>query len=152
MRGLLTLFRYGSTALASAGTDWIVFALFGLLSPAAPGPAGLMTARLAGGLVSFLLNRHWTWRNGRHLAVDRQGRRFLVVYAGSWGLALGLFTAIAGLPAIGPYLAKLITDLICFGVNFLAMHGYVFHRRDGIASLLPGRRVSRPRLSEGNLP
>lgn len=131
MRPFLRFGRYGSVALLSAAGDWAVFSL--LESFAGIGHLScLMTARASGGLLSFVGNRHWTWGARRQIAVTQQGRRFLLLYAFSYLLSVALFSILTGVSRLSPYPAKLITDALCFMVNFMVMNHYVFHARKGV--------------------
>ena len=134
MRSLGRFGRYGSVALLSAGGDWASFALlvsllgFGHL-------VSLMTARGVGGVLSFVGNRHWTWGARRQIAITQQGRRFLLLYGFSYLLAVALFSVFTRVLGLPPYPAKLISDTVCFVVNFVIMHHYVFHARRGLSGL-----------------
>ncbi len=138
--------RYSWVALISAGSDWLIFSGLVSLVGLAHLPS-LMVARVVGGLVSFLANRHWTWGAHRQVAVTRQGRRFLVLYGFSYALAVGLFSLLVDGLGIRPYPGKLATDVACFLINFVVMNVYVFHRREGLSRVL--RRVRGHRLPEG---
>ncbi len=127
--------RYCSVAVLAAGGDWLVFAL--LASAAGLDPlASLMTARVVGGLVSFVSNRQWTWGGRRHIALTQQGRRFLLLYGVSYVVSVALFRLLTAGLLLPPYPSKLATDLACFGLNYLVMNAYVFHARAGVARLL----------------
>lgn len=127
--------RYCSVALAAASSDWLVFAL--LVSVIGFTPLiSLMFARVAGGLLSFLSNRYWTWSANRQIALTQQGRRFVMLYAFSYTLSVGLFWLLTEVLFFTPYLSKLATDLSCFVINFLVMNSYVFHSRPGFAQFL----------------
>jgi putative flippase GtrA len=126
--------RYVSVALLAAGGDWLVFALLTSIAGVAP-LIGLMTARVAGGLLSFLSNRYWTWGANRRIALSQQGRRFLLLYAFSYVLSVALFRLLTAVLLLPPYPSKLATDLGCFVINFLVMNFYVFHARVGLARL-----------------
>lgn len=134
MRPVTRVGRYGSVALLAAGSDWAGFSL--LVSVLGVDHlASLMVARLVGGVLSFLGNRHWTWGTRRQIAITQQGRRFLLLYGGSYLLAVALFSLLtkgAGVPA---YPAKVIGDTVCFVINYLVMRHYVFHARQGLSSL-----------------
>ena len=133
----LRIGKFVSVAALSAASDWIVFSvLVSVLG--APHLPSLMAARVCGGLMSFLSNRHWTWDANRHIALSRQGRRFLVLYAFSYALSVGVFSVLNGMLAWPAYPAKLTADGLCFLLNFVIMHTYVYHRRDGLRAL-PGR-------------
>lgn len=138
--------RYSWVALISAGGDWLAFTALIAWAGCAHLWA-LMAARLLGGAVSFLANRHWTWGSNRRVAVTQQGRRFLVLYAVSYGLAVGLFSLLVDGLDIPPYPGKLATDICCFVINFLVMNAYVFHRRQGFSRFF--RRKADDRLTPG---
>jgi putative flippase GtrA len=137
--GLFRFLRYSWVALLSAGGDWLVFSILVSLCGVAH-LSSLMIARGVGGLVSFFANRHWTWGTRREIAVTRQARRFLFLYAFSYGLAVALFSLLVDGMRIPPYPGKLATDATCFLVNFLVMNGYVFHHREGLGKF--ARRMS----------
>jgi len=129
--------RYVSVAVFAAGGDWLVFALLASVVRLTPLIA-LMTARIAGGLISFLSNRYWTWSGNRRIALSRQGRRFVILYLFSYCLSVALFRLLTAVALVPPYPSKLCTDLSCFVSNFLVMNAYVFHARDGLARFLVG--------------
>jgi putative flippase GtrA len=133
MRTALRFGRYVSVALLAAGGDWLVFVLLASIVGRAP-LASLMAARVAGGLVSFVGNRYWTWGANRRIALTRQGRRFLLLYAISYALSVALFRLATEALALPPYPSKLATDLGCFAFNFVAMNAYVFHARAGLVA------------------
>jgi putative flippase GtrA len=125
---------YGSVAMLSAGGDWVIFSL--LVSLLGAGHlASLMTARIVGGVTSFVGNRYWTWAARRQIAITQQGRRFLLLYGFSYVLSVALFSLFTAALRLPPYPAKLITDTACFVVNFVVMHHYVFHARRGLSGL-----------------
>ncbi len=134
MRALSRFGRYGSVALLSAGGDWATFTLLvSLLS--VDHLVSLMTARVVGGVLSFVVNRHWTWGARRQIAITQQGRRFLLLYGFSYLLSITLFSLFTVVLRLPPYPAKLITDTACFVVNFVVMQHYVFHARRGLSGL-----------------
>lgn len=135
MRAALRFGRYCSVALLAAGGDWLAFVLLASVVGFSP-LASLMAARVAGGLLSFLSNRAWTWGANRQIAPSRQGRRFLLLYAFSYALSAALFRLLTEVLALPAYPSKLAVDLSCFAVNFVAMNSYVFHARAGLARLL----------------
>ena len=158
MKLTLRFGRYCSVALAAAASDWLVFAL--LVSGLGLAPLlSLMTARIVGGLSSFLCNRYWTWGANRQIALTQQGRRFVLLYAFSYALSVGLFWLLTDVLFFSPYLGKLVTDLSCFMINFLVMNSYVFHSRPGFAQVLfqqaspwaePMRRRPSPQRQRDN--
>jgi putative flippase GtrA/SAM-dependent methyltransferase len=134
MKAALRFGRYCSAALAAAGGDWLVFSV--LVSAVGVAPlTSLMTARVAGGLLSFLCNRYWTWGANRQIALTQQGRRFVLLYAFSYTLSVALFRLLSEVLFFPPYPSKFATDLSCFVINFVVMNSYVFHARAGLRQL-----------------
>ena len=143
MRLVLRFGRYGAVAASSAASDWLVFiAMVSLLGSG--GLAGLMTARLVGGLVSFLGNRHWTWNARRRMTLTRNGQRFLLLYLFSYGLSVSVFGLLTSGLQLPAYPSKLATDIGCFLINFAVMHAYVFDPDRSLRPVLAAwRRASR---------
>ncbi len=135
MKAALRFSRYFSVALLAAGGDWLLFVLLASVIGLAP-LTSLMAARVAGGLLSFLGNRYWTWGANRQIALTQQGRRFLLLYALSYAVSVALFRLLTEALTLPPYPSKLATDLSCFVINFVAMNSYVFHARAGLARFL----------------
>lgn len=129
--------RYGAVALGSTVADWLTFALLDLLG--LPTLMLQIVARVAGGLFSFLVNRSWTF-SASDGGVSAQGRRYLILYAFSYLLSVGLFAAFTKTDLASPYVAKLVADGTCFFVNYVVMQEYVYHRRDGIVAKM--RRIA----------
>jgi putative flippase GtrA len=137
--------QYTSVALLSAAGDWLVFTA--MVSGLGVGHlTSLMTARLAGGLLSFIANRHWTWRHNR-VGLTQTGRRFLLLYAFAYALSVATFRGLTKGLGLPPYTSKLATDALCFVVNFLVMNVYVYHRRAGLCRWAP--RPLRAALGRG---
>ena len=122
--------KYCSVALGSALTDWLVFMALNLCG----GPYMLCqaTSRAVGGVFSFIVNRYWSFsaKNGRHITV--QGRRFILLYFFSYSLSLGLLYFFVDIIHLSVYISKLTADTICFMINFVVMHNYVYHQRQGL--------------------
>lgn len=124
MKTVLRFGQYSGVAALSAASDWLTFTVL-VSALGVDHLASLMAARLVGGLVSFAVNRQWTFSGGARHSLSRSGRRFLLLYAASYGLSAGLFSLLSAV-RLPPYPAKLITDLTCFLVNFAVMKTYVF--------------------------
>ena len=135
--------KYGTVALGSAVTDWIVFTALvipGLTSPL----IGQMISRIAGGVFSFSVNKFWSFKSkeGKHLV--KEGRRFLLLYGFSYCLSISVFfvlTEVAGVPA---FIAKLATDSAILIINFFVMNHYVFHVRAGFSQFFLRRPKKAP--------
>jgi putative flippase GtrA len=116
--------KYGGVAAGSAITDYAVFSAF-LFLGAGILPAQ-MIARIAGGIFSFVLNKYWSFDTRSRKTLVIEGRRFLVLYAFSYVLALGILYTLTEHMDLGAYPAKIIADTSCFMVNFVFMRRYVF--------------------------
>ena len=124
---------YNLVAVGSAAVDWVVFlGLGGLGAGHLPAQVG---ARIAGGVFSFIANKR-SMESGERGRVLVQGRRFLLLYAVSLALSVGLLYVQVDLLGRSLYVAKLVADGACFLVNFVVMRGYVFRATAGLTHRL----------------
>lgn len=128
--------RYATCGLAAGGTDYLTYLA---LTWGADwnAVAAQAVARPAGGLVSFLANRFYTFRHRQGAALPVQFARFWVVWAVSYGLALA---AIAGYDALfhGRRVpAKICADATVVIVTFLLQRHWTFAERK-----VPGSRFT----------
>jgi putative flippase GtrA len=139
--------KYVTVAFLSAASDWAVFAaLFAAFGWTILAQA---TSRIVGGLVSFSINKYWSFQSYQHKQALHEAWRFAMLFIVSYGLSLSLFSGLTYLGA-GPYWAKLTTDTSCFVFNFLVMRFWVYRPR-GFASKTaehkidpsPGQRLLR---------
>jgi putative flippase GtrA len=142
------LMKYSVVAGTSASSDWLTFIVLNLMMDNLLVAQGL--SRCMGGLVSFLLNRHWSFRLQKGKGVAVETRRFLIIYALSYVLSLTTFYLLFEVVSLSPYLAKLAADTLSMLCNFIVMKTYVFHDRAGISSFI-GRAMraisNKPRRS-----
>ena len=129
--------KYGTVAFGAALTDWAVFSTLIFEQ---------IISRIVGGLFSFAANGHWSFNTGGNLRIVRAGRRFLLLYLFSYCLSILLFYIFLNVLETPIFVSKLSTDGMILVINYLVMNSYVFHRRDGILSLL---RMNRSR-THGN--
>lgn len=122
MSGRAQFIKYSAVAVATAGTDWLVFLL---LRGALGGLYAQLIARVAGGLFAFLMNRLWSFRAAGG-SLTKQGRRFLMLYAFSYCLSGVLFYAGANVFGFSDYWVKLFTDASCMLINFIVCKKYVY--------------------------
>jgi putative flippase GtrA len=117
--------KYGAAAAASAASDWVLFTalLLAFDAPLAAQGAG----RLFGGVVSFVLNKFWSFESRDRTRLSSESRRFLMLFAASYGLSLTLFSGLLSLGA-HPFWAKPISDVACFFFNFFMMRSYVYRQ------------------------
>jgi putative flippase GtrA len=119
--------KYVFVAALSAASDWVVFAaLFAAFGSALAAQA---TSRIVGAIVSFGVNKYWSFQSLRHARALIEGPRFFALFVASYTLSLTLFATLT-FAGLGPYLAKLITDTTCFFFNFLVMRFWVYRPRD----------------------
>jgi putative flippase GtrA len=118
--------RFGAVGVLQNGLNVAIFALataVGLQYRAAAIVAGL-----AAFLVSFILNRRWTF-TGQATAAGPQGARYLLVYAAAVALGLvllTLFVEVTGFPTVAAQVAAIV---IVAPLSFLAQRTWVFERR-----------------------
>jgi putative flippase GtrA len=119
--------KYVLVAALSAASDWVVFAaLFATFGSALAAQA---TSRIFGAMVSFGVNKYWSFQSPRHQQALIEGPRFFALFVASYTLSLILFSTLT-LAGLGPYLAKLTTDTTCFFFNFLVMRFWVYRPRE----------------------
>lgn len=126
--------RYLFVAAFSAISDWVVFST--LLFLVTPAVASQAVARIAGGVVSFLLNKNWSFGNLKSQRTLIEARRFLVLYIFSYTLSLSLFYLMVVVNKFSPYWSKLAADFTCLIFNFIAMKLYVFSSTTGVSGRL----------------
>ena len=131
--------KYVTVALLSAASDWLVFstllAIFGWVIMAQA------TSRIVGGLVSFGINKYWSFQSYQHKQALHEAWRFAMLFIASYGLSLSLFSFLTYLGA-GPYWAKLITDMSCFFFNFIAMRFWVYRLQPFATTAIGRENVS----------
>jgi putative flippase GtrA len=125
--------KYVTVALLSAASDWVVFAtLFAAFGWTIMAQA---TSRIVGGLVSFGINKYWSFQSYQHKQTLHEAWRFAVLFIASYGLSLSLFSALTYF-GTGPYWAKLITDTSCFLFNFFVMRLWVYRPQNSTPSAM----------------
>jgi GtrA-like protein len=95
---------------------------------------------VAGAIVSFGVNKYWSFQSPQHKRALSEAWRFLVLLLASYALSLTLFSALTW-SGIVPYLAKLATDTICFFFNFLVMRWWVYRRGELALRFVPQERA-----------
>lgn len=132
MIGLRQFFKYCGIAATSALVDWIVYVV--LIYHDFYFVTAQVASRLFGGVYAFLGNKYWSFSRRDHIRVTIEGRRFLLLYAFSYGLSLTLLWLSISRLELNVFVAKLITDTSCFVFNFVLMRTYVFHDRVGLSA------------------
>ncbi|MEQ8707537.1 MAG: GtrA family protein [Rhodospirillales bacterium] len=116
--------QYSGAAIGSAATDYLTFWL--VLSLTGVPVLAQALARISGGILSFLINRKWSFRRDKPDLVLWDGGRFLALYGVSYALSIGLFLLLTKQSGYAPLTAKIISDSTCFIFNFFAMKHFVF--------------------------
>jgi putative flippase GtrA len=121
--------KYVTVAVLSAASDWVVFiAVMAWLGQPLPAYG---TARVVGAVVSFFVNKHWSFESPDSGRTFIEGGRFLLLFAASYTLALTLFSVFT-FGGLNPYWSKLLADTICFFVNFLMMRQWVYRHAENV--------------------
>ncbi|MCD8122216.1 MAG: bifunctional glycosyltransferase family 2/GtrA family protein [Clostridiales bacterium] len=123
------LLRHLASSLAGAAVDYSLFFLFMRLLPF-PRIQGVflaaVLARIASGMVNYLLARYWTFRSRRTMGREavRYGCLFIAQMCASSGL-VSLFSLF-----LWPVVAKLIVDSVLFFVSFVIQKNWVFRKEE----------------------
>lgn len=125
--------KYTTAALASTVSDWLVFTL--LIFTHTYFLYAQAIARIIGGITSFILNRYWAFPGNKNRKIHIEARRFLLLYAASFLLSIGLLYVLGEVVNIPVFLAKALADGSCFLFNFAVMKLYVFDERAGFTAL-----------------
>lgn len=117
--------RFGTVGVLQNGLNVATFALATGLGMHYRTAA--MLAAVLALVVSFLLNRHWTFM-GNTTPVGRQGIRYLLVFAGAVALGVVLLTFFVEVTGIPEVPAQVAAILIVAPVSFLVQRTWVFER------------------------
>ena len=129
-RTLQEFFLFIPTAVASAAIDLAIFSTLILFVEIEPiFSQGI--SRIMGGLTSFGLNKFVTFKN-KESKTRVEVRRFLILYGVSYVLSLTLFSILDRVLLIGVFIAKILSDGICFLFNFVVMKFYVYRNNKGL--------------------
>jgi putative flippase GtrA len=122
--------KFSSVAGGAALTDYFVFWV--LLYLELDVVLAQMIARLFGGILSFTMNKNWSFNTNSNTSAIKEGRRFLILYAISYVLAIAVLYLLITQASFNAYPAKITADIVCFLVNFVVMRQYVFSDRGGL--------------------
>jgi putative flippase GtrA len=130
-RGALQEFSlFIPVAVTSAGFDMAVFSTLVFFVEIEPiFSQGI--SRVMGGLTSFGLNKLVTFKN-KESKTSVEVRRFLILYSVSYLLSLTLFSLLDRVLLMGVFISKILSDGICFLLNFVAMKLYVYRNTRGL--------------------
>jgi putative flippase GtrA len=117
--------RFGTVGVLQNGLNVATFALATGLGMHYR-PAAVVAAVLAL-VVSFLLNRHWTFI-GHSTPVGRQGVRYALVFTCAVAVGVVLLTFFVEVAGMAEVPAQLAAILIVAPLSFLAQRAWVFGR------------------------
>ncbi len=126
LRVLTPVLLFASASLAGFAVDTAALLLLVPLTGSLA--LGVLGARLISATVNLLLNRHVTFRSGRHAPLPAVVRRYVslaVLLLGAGYLGLAALTAL-GLPLL---VAKVVTDVSLLAVSYRVQRALVFRDR-----------------------
>lgn len=136
------LFRFSAVSLSSFGIDYLLFALFTLLLPAAPWkvPAANVSARVLSAAYNYGMNCRFVFHERRTLrtAADYLLLAAMILILNS--LVLESFLVFFQIPV---YPAKILTELVLFLFSWLVQKKWIFQRKQEKAVNLAGREGKR---------
>jgi putative flippase GtrA len=118
--------RFGTVGVLQNGLNVATFAA--ATSVGVPYRAAAVIAGTIAFLVSFLLNRHWTF-TGQVTPVGRQGVRYLLIFAAAIALGVVLLTFFVEVADMAEVAAQVAAILIVAPLSFLVQRSWVFSER-----------------------
>lgn len=118
--------KFAMASLFSAGIDLLVFTLLTTLIEDTVLRVvfyATIAARLTSGIVNFMINRLWSFRNIN--SIKRQFFRYLALYITQLGLSIAFVSLLSHLP-IHLTLVKVIVDSLLFIGSFFIQKNWVF--------------------------
>lgn len=118
-----TFSKYSFVAFASFLSDWAMFLLLTTLSMYYL--YAQVIARLTGGVVSFFLNKFWSFESREVNQIPVQAVRFAMLYVFTFCVTIILLQVLVNL-GTPVAVAKLLSDGVGFVINFFAMKFFVY--------------------------
>jgi len=118
--------KFALSSLLCAGVDIGLFTLLTILLESSLIKVIFMAtliARIASGILNFLLNRRWSFRNTN--PIKRQFVRYLALYLAQLGLSFAFVSLLSFIP-IHLTLIKLLVDSLLFMGSFFIQKNWVF--------------------------
>lgn len=117
--------RYVMGGGLAAGVDYTVYILLIRWTEASP-PLAQAVSRAAGGGVSFLVHRFWTFRYRSGPAMWGPLVRFGIVWGCAYILAIAAVAAFAALLPGQPLIAKILADAVVTAIVFFVQRHWTF--------------------------
>lgn len=121
--------RYASVGVLSTATDFTVLVLLTRHGQWTPYAANLVS-RPSGGLVSFVLNKLWTFERREVRGTGQQAVRYVVVWLSAYvasSVLVWVFSRHCGLTAL---LSKIAAEIVVCPTVFLIMRHWTFKRQE----------------------
>jgi len=119
--------RFGAVGVLQNAVNVACFAL--AREAGAHYRAAALVAGLFGFVLSFGLNRHWTFA-GRQGAIERHVVKYTVVYAGAVAVGVLLLTIFVEIGGVPPVPAQVLAILVAAPASFLVQRAWVFADED----------------------
>lgn len=118
-------FRYVLSGCGAAGADLSTYSLLTGACGLAPEVANLVS-RPVGGIVSFLLHKHFTFGNRGRAATHVQFGRFGMVWLSTFAISQGLVVVFHRAVRFGPLLTKITAEGGAGVFSFLCQRSWTF--------------------------
>jgi putative flippase GtrA len=118
--------KYGLVGVSNTAITYAVYAV-AVLGLGLAYELSVVIGWLVGGLNSYLLNRHWTFRAG-DLAHSRLGKRFAVVQAGAIAANVGLLYVLVHSGHMDKLVGQAIVQVPIVLITFFINRSWTFHR------------------------
>lgn len=126
--------RFGAVGVAQNALNVCVFALVSALG--AHYQVAALVAGVAALVVSFVLNRAWTF-TARSAPLGSQGARYVLVFCAAIALGIGVLTLLVELTGIPKVAGQVVAILVVAPLSFLVQRAWVFR---GTAAVETGGR------------
>jgi putative flippase GtrA len=124
---LLQAVRFGAVGVLQNAVNVACFAL--ARETGAHYRAAALIAGFVGFVLSFWLNRHWTF-SGRPGAIERHVVKYTLAYAGAVALGVFLLTLFVEAGGVPPVAAQVLAIVVVAPASFLVQRGWVFAGED----------------------
>lgn len=130
--------RFGAVGLAQNALNVGVFALASGLG--ARYQVAALVAGAAALVVSFLLNRGWTF-TAHSAPLGSQGARYVLVFCAAVALGIGVLTLLVELTGIPKLAGQVVSILVVAPLSFLVQRAWVFRGPARVESSPGGRAL-----------
>jgi putative flippase GtrA len=115
--------RFG---LVGVGHNALNLGIFAAAVNFVPYLAAAVIAALAALVVSFILNRYWTFGHTDSNRLAGHAARYTLVFASSIGFGIGILTALVELAGLDPVEAQAAAIIVVAPLSFVTQRAWVF--------------------------